>query len=200
MAINISEEMSTLRDDEMRADEAGRLLARMAEDQALRAQWERVQLIGDLMRGHYPVADASGIQARVAEALRDEPVVLAPKRRLRRPGAWRRPVLGSAVAASLVGAAAWIWSPTEVNQTSPLVASQVPFAEQEPVPIEQLPSAGLPVEQLRTKSGTYWQLKPGSQLANKLNDLMVDHGEFASVYGFGRMGPYASFVSYDAQP
>ena len=71
-----NERISVLMDSE--ADEAGWLQAavRENEDQAI---WSRYHLIGDALRNELPAQLDFDLTARIAQALQDEPTVLAPK-------------------------------------------------------------------------------------------------------------------------
>lgn len=80
----------------------------------------RYRLIGDVMRGE-SAGQAHSVAARVHEALRDEPVVLAPPRRV--APRWTRPAAGLAIAAS-VAAAAIVVAPRLMPQSDPGLGSQ----------------------------------------------------------------------------
>jgi sigma-E factor negative regulatory protein RseA len=73
------ENLSAFVDGELR-DERGELIDALSQDSELHAKWCRYHAIGDMMRGEcaQPQFD---ISAKVAEALADEPTVLAPKKR-----------------------------------------------------------------------------------------------------------------------
>ena len=67
-------------------------------------------------------------------------------------------------------------------------------------PAGQAATAQTDAVQTVSLSGTRWKnLDRGSPVESKLNGYLVDHGEFASPMGGGRVGPYATFVSYDGE-
>lgn len=160
----------------------------------------RYRLIGDVMRGESAVL-ATSVAQRVHQALRDEPVVLAPPRR-HNPG-WLRPLAGLAVAAS-VAAAAVVVAPqllTQSEQQAPPIQVTAGLSQPAMTPLmvaagpaarPDLPMAGT------TGTGAHWQaLDPG--LEERLNRLVIEHQEFAGRTGINGPVPHIGFVSYDAR-
>lgn len=72
--------LSTMVDAEASQDEIDNCLTAMKQDGDITTRWSEYHLIGDLMRNtSFPVQ--SGFSARFAEALANEPTILAPRRR-----------------------------------------------------------------------------------------------------------------------
>ena len=121
---NIREQLSAWMDGELPADEARFLERRLANEPALRAHWQRLQLASSCMKGH---------------ALRPMPAALADRVRLAiaEPAAAstaRRPWLGWAVAAS-VAVLAIVLVPTWGDGDSAIDAPiDAPIATQAPGP------------------------------------------------------------------
>lgn len=112
----IREGLSAWVDGEAPREEVEHLLDVARDDDDLRAQWASYHLISDVLRNnraaHAPLAhSASGagaendLAARVSAALRDEPVVLAPRRRNWKIPGLLKQVGGLAVAASVTAVA-----------------------------------------------------------------------------------------------
>ncbi len=95
--------LSCLLDGEDDGETGARALAAAAREQELQDAWRMYVLIGDTLRGE-PVT-AQDTRAAVMASLRDEPVVLAP----RRPVTRERPHPFLALAASIAGVAVVGW-------------------------------------------------------------------------------------------
>ena len=101
------ESLSALVDDELRDPPEG-LLHSLQADADLRETWSRYHLIGEVLRRGDAQAAVGRLETRVAEALVEEPVVLAPRepRRSADTGpAVRRGMPRLAVAAAVAGLA-----------------------------------------------------------------------------------------------
>ncbi|MGD2082241.1 MAG: sigma-E factor negative regulatory protein [Chromatiales bacterium] len=178
------EEVSALLDGALLRADTDRVLGLLSSRRDLRAAWDRYHLIGDLMRGEAVRPVSRGIADAVAERIRSEPTVLAPgiRTRLRAPR-WLRPAAGGALAASVAVVA--ITLAPDIVSTPPL---QKPVAE----------AGGAPAPAVQVaEDGTRWrQVDP--EVESKLNQYLVDHGEYLAPGAVHRVLPYASFVSYDA--
>ena len=88
----MTQEISSLMDGELGAQEAGRALRACCADEDQKRTWYLYHAIGDAMRGQPPRALA--MPADVFEKLKQQPTVLAPRRRRPRGAvsrAWRSP-------------------------------------------------------------------------------------------------------------
>lgn len=74
----MKQEISALMDGELFEDEAGSLLGRIKRDSTIHRDWEIYHLIGDALR--QPEHIHGDLSAEVYARMRDEPVVLAPRR------------------------------------------------------------------------------------------------------------------------
>lgn len=72
--------LSTMVDAEASKDQIESCLTAMKQDSDIARRWSEYHLIGDLMRSR-PLPLQSGFSARFAEALANEPTILAPRRR-----------------------------------------------------------------------------------------------------------------------
>lgn len=179
------EEISALLDDNLESAAIDPLLKGLATDDSLRDLVNRYRLIGDAMRGEPVRPNTLDIAARVREQLREEPTILAPKPRSARPTTWTRPLIGTALAASIALVAVLV-APRYVgmgsHETAPLAASEVPDRNQV----------------TNVASNTKWK-KLAPQVESKLNGYLVDHNEFSPHGGVTGILPYASFVSHDGR-
>jgi sigma-E factor negative regulatory protein RseA len=100
--------LSALMDGELEEHEVMSLLADIAHDEQLQADWHRYHLIGDALRreGHLRL----DLSARVMTALQSEPTVLAPSMRSTERAKAKAPWRGAmALAASVAGVSVVAW-------------------------------------------------------------------------------------------
>ncbi|HMX15953.1 MAG TPA: sigma-E factor negative regulatory protein [Rhodocyclaceae bacterium] len=100
----MTQELSALMDGETDPAEAEKALNALRRDEELRRAWDSYHLIGAALRGEDELH--ADLVPRVMADLRDEPVVLAPRRDS--VGAPRRQAW-MALAASITGAAFGLW-------------------------------------------------------------------------------------------
>jgi sigma-E factor negative regulatory protein RseA len=102
----MKEQLSALMDGELDMDASPHLYAALRKSGEAAECWSTYHLIGDVMRGDLPLQ--AGLQARIMQRLEAEPVVLAPRRRLREmlPG-YAVPMAASAAAVAFVGWMVW---------------------------------------------------------------------------------------------
>lgn len=114
----MKESISALIDGELEGPAAEKALAAIAADEDLDAAWEDYHLIGDAMRANRFAS--MDVRAQVAERLKTEPTVLAPRR-------WMRPrrarAAGAvALAASVSFAAVVGWQQLNHRQPASVAA------------------------------------------------------------------------------
>ncbi len=73
------ERVSALMDNQLQSEQS---LKALLDDPSASATWERYHLIGDALRDELPEQLDLSLLQRIADALEQEPVVLAPKPRL----------------------------------------------------------------------------------------------------------------------
>lgn len=118
------EHLSSLIDGELDAGETAAVLDALCKDAELQRRWSDLQLVGDALRSTEVAAcHVEGFCARVANALADEPTVLAP--RPVRPALRRYAIPGFAVAAS-AAAIAFIAVPLLKAPVTDLAAQKLP--------------------------------------------------------------------------
>lgn len=96
--------LSGLMDGEIEAQEAAAALDAVKGDAELRDRWRHYQVIGDALKGERALD--RDITPRVMAALRDEPVVMAPRRR--EHGGWPRVLLAMAATVAGVAFVGWV--------------------------------------------------------------------------------------------
>jgi len=191
---------SALLDGELDHDDQVRAVAAVlaAGPEALE-RFGRYRLIGDVMRGESAVL-ASSVADQVRRALRDEPVVLAP--RPRQMPSWLRPVAGVAVAAS-VAVGAVLVAPQLMTQTGqPASPVQVAASMPQQLVAPTLVSTGSSEEgaaPLAVAATTgRWQTLD-QDLEDRLSRLVIEHNEFGGRTGINGPVPHIGFVSYDGR-
>ena len=177
------QELSALVDGELDTSVSARLLDQLQTDEELRASWERLHLIGHIIRGEPVHAHYREVADRVRERLSREPTVLAPSAvKPERPRSWAMPMLSTALAASLALVA---------------VFALPPLFEQPSVPGSTLARPSKPAAELYVRGpDNHWNLdKPAVE--SKLNRYLVNHQKYAPTSRLKGLLPYATFVSYD---
>lgn len=183
----MKEKISALMDGELDAKAADDLLRSLPGDVALRRTWERWHLIRASLHQDLDVLAPAGLVAAVAGSLRDEPTVLAPRRRFlpdRRE--WTRWVGGAAIAASVAA----------VSVVGMRTLNGVPEA----VPAALLAQNSQPARRggLLRASDTQWET-PSPEVRNDLNEFLVEHSEFNPAARMNGMMSYVRIVGYDSE-
>lgn len=179
------EKLSALLDGELDEEETQRVIAQVSADAQLARTWQRYHLIRAGIRRE-PAEPNEALCARIAASLEREPVVLAsgnaPARRPAASGATRR---WYALAAGLAMIAATGWWLAERQGVSPL---SPPVSD---------PGSGQIAARTPAREAVNWQERP--EMAERLNALLLRHGEFTPAPGMNGLAAYAKFMSYDAR-
>ena len=188
--------ISALLDGELdRSPQQTAVFTSLAADEEERQRFGRYRLIGDVIRGESAVL-ALQVSAQVQEALKVEPVTLAPWRRAQQ---WLRPAAGLAVAASVatlavVVAPQLLTSSEERAQPMQLAAAGPEQATLQPT----LAAATAPASSRApgaTGSGVRWQAL-NTDLEERLNRLVIEHHEFGGRTGIHGPVPHIVFTNY----
>jgi len=122
----MTQELSSLMDGELEADEARRAIRGCCGSEALKDTWQTYHLIGDAMRGESPCRGAA--TRRIMEALEREPTVLAP--RLRLGASAGRIAFAAAASVATVAVVGWIGMQDRAPADGPALArSDAPAAQ-----------------------------------------------------------------------
>lgn len=178
------EELSPLIDEALEPEALRRGLDDLERDEALRGAWARYHLIGHALRGEPVRADYQQIAPRVAARLREEPTVLAPRRRRTLRGVHIPPAVGYALAASAALVAVFALPPMGERPQAP--GAQLAF---QPPPPASRPLVEPPV--------LWSEGRPAVE--QKLTRYLVNHQEYAPASGMKGVLPYATFVSYEGR-
>lgn len=176
----INEQISAWVDDELPEAERDLLARRLVQDPELARHWKHYHLISDALHSQLPERVDINLADRVAEALRDEPV---PAAQGGSSANWHKRLAGMAIAASVAVAAVLV-----VRQADTPVESTIQVAEQSALPGP---------EQYRRIEGTQWA-KARPQVADQLNQYLVNHNEYAARNGHLGVSPHVRIVGYDA--
>jgi sigma-E factor negative regulatory protein RseA len=120
----MTQDLSTLMDGELDGPEAERALRSCCGNEELKLKWQAYHLIGDALRGEGPCRRAA--TDRIMAAIREEPTVLAPRRRL--SGSAGRIAFAAAASVATVTVVAWIGLQDRGAPASPLIAASTPVA------------------------------------------------------------------------
>ena len=166
----MNEELSALVDGELQEGQLARHLTNLRDNGEQRAAWDTCHLIGDALRGHI----APEICSRVAIRLAEEPTVLAPRLR------WRKPVkLALSAAASLAAVAVVLTLVIFDNPLQP--GSQVAVAPK-PAITESTQAAARPQPVATANQG-------------RMNEYLMAHQEFSPSTALQGVAPYVRTVS-----
>lgn len=189
--MNKYEDMSAFMDGESTPETTARLLAAQAEDPALLKTWGSYHLIGDALRNDLPTHIDPILGARVAQALKSEPTVLAP-RKPKRASAPLRWVAGVAVAASCAGLVVFsggLWQGPGQGATNSGLVAEGSVDTSRPSVAAQTVSARLGGE----------QSSAGRRLEDQFNPYLVRHSEYQMNTGAPGMNPYARLISHSPE-
>jgi sigma-E factor negative regulatory protein RseA len=176
MAQHKKEWVSALADDELAGDELKQGLDALRQDPELLASWSRYHLLRDALHSNLEDRVLPDLSTRVAAALEQEPVILAPERS---PRPWLRHAARLAVAASVTGIA--ILGITHMKDDS----GPVTVATNQPQDYIRLESPAVTVAATP-------QVKNGEPLA----PYLVNHNEYAVSSGMHGMLPYVRIVGH----
>lgn len=173
MANSVDEQISALMDGELSEREFPGVLEHLRKNPELAGRWQRYHLIRDALHGTLPEHVDVDLSARIRDALRDEPVVLAPPRKKWDFRPWLRQAAGMAIAASVAAIA--ILTFQVMNDESPTMAAGEQATVEEMVAHQPM------------------------QTAPRLDAYLVNHNEHSVSTGMHGMLPYVRIVSQDAK-
>lgn len=174
MANSIDEQISALMDGELSDRELSLVLKRMGQDPGVARRWQRYHMIRDALHDTLPANLKFDLSDRVHEALRDEPVVLAPRRRKRDFRPWLRQAAGMAIAASVAAVAILTFQAVYDESPTTMAGRDEPTVERL---AQQAP--------MRTDP--------------RLDAYLLNHNEHSVSTGMHGMLPYVRIVSQDTE-
>ena len=188
----MKESVSCFIDGELDQVESEQLIRRLNEDNDLRGQWRRFNIYRSAMRDELSPVLSAGFSDRVLQALANEPVQLAPASAAKSTRL-RGPVVGLAVAASLLGIAVLLLKPViqdlQENQGSTVAELSAPVTV--PLPVQDTPIGN---------SQEYDLIVANSKNENvreRINRLLVEHNEYNPASDMTGILPYSRFVGYN---
>ena len=120
----MTQELSSLMDGELGADEAGRTIRSCCGNEELKQKWQAYHVIGEALRGEEPCRSAS--TQRIMAAIGNEPTVLAP--RWRAPARVGRVAFAAAASVATVAVVGWVGLQDRGTPAGPAVATSSPAA------------------------------------------------------------------------
>jgi len=184
MTANQNELLSALVDGELNGDELEQALQLLSTNDTARAQFQRHQLVSDVLHGHVSRNLTVDLTSRIANVLLDEPALTMPTKRkalvIPFPTKFWKQATSLALAAS-VGALAVMGV---MNQ------SQIQL-----MPVTAVASIESPAQPMTVaQAGNRWTVGE-QEVEQRLNTYLVNHNEYA---GASSVFSYARVVSYDA--
>jgi sigma-E factor negative regulatory protein RseA len=183
MTANQNELLSALVDGELKGNELEQALQLLSTNDIARAQFQRHQLVSDVLHGHVSQNLAVDLTGRIAEALLNEPTMTLPIKRkalvIPFPTQFWKQVSGFALAASVGALAVMGVMNQSQNQLMPVTA----------VASVEAPTQSMTVAQ----AGNRWTVGE-QEVEERLNTYLVNHNEYA---GASSVFSYARVVSYD---
>jgi len=179
------EHISCLMDGEISRETGRFLVRRLGADQALSATWARYHLVRDCLRHQEGGLAGESLANRVRQAIENESLPARPRRVA---GAWLRPVVGAAVAASVALMAIVAVGPD--NQ--PMQPAQNTLVETADIPTFTSPQSLTPAPVSQTAS-----LHGVSSGESRMNSYLLRHYQAAGVNG---SKGFVTFVPIVLQP
>lgn len=189
------EDLSAWMDGELPADEARFLERRLANDPALRAQWERWQLASAGLRGQALRRMPESLAGRIAQAVAEEP-------RHGRRWSWAAGIAAAVLAAALLpgvlgtGNAPRLPEPGPglAERGAPAIPPEAGMAPVSPLPVGQDDALALDGE-VRARP---WPRSPLAQDDRAMEAYLVRHNAMMAADGLGGFMPYVDVVAHDA--
>jgi sigma-E factor negative regulatory protein RseA len=184
MSDKINEQISAMFDDELNAEEYELLIRRLKQDEQLQSNWQRYQLISDVLKKEKITSPGQNFVGAVSQQIDNESAIeLADTPSQSKPISWLKPLTGVAIAASVAAMA--IVGIQNINPG---------YAPADPVPA----LAQSPVQQsIQPVAGTRWDLQqPETEM--RLNGYLVNHSEYTSGISLQGMVNYARIAGYDS--
>ena len=167
------ERLSSIVDGESDIDD--KFINKLDTDEALRTRWQRYHLIRDALTHHLPEHGVPDISIRIAQALEDEPTVLAPVRK-RISQKIMKQAAGLAVAASVATVAVMSVQTSQLaNEGETTTIARI---EQPRLDGSAIAQAGLRNQAVRSK----------------LSGYLVNHNEYSVTARMQGMMPYMRIV------
>jgi sigma-E factor negative regulatory protein RseA len=118
----MTQDISSLMDGELEAHEAGRVVQACCSSEEQKGTWYVYHVIGDAMRGHAP---RDAFPHRTLAALREQPTVLAPRRRIV-DTPFTRIALAAAASVATIGIVGWLGLQGGQIRTESTIAKAAP--------------------------------------------------------------------------
>lgn len=114
----MTQEISSLMDGELAPEDAQRAITACGANEGAKVDWHLYHVIGDAMRGQ--TSRSLALPREVIEALKTQPTVLAPRRRI--PATFTRVALAAAASVATIGVVGWIGSQGGQGASAPMAA------------------------------------------------------------------------------
>jgi len=186
VSLIMREKLSNFIDGELNQTDSEQLIKQMQRDEDLRSLWGRLNIYSAAMRDELSPALNDNFSNHVIEALRNEPVQLSPAV-LPEKKSKKGPLVGFAIAASLLGIAILLQKPLLQGETentgSNIVALTVAVDPDKSVETEKY-------ELIVANS-------KNENVRERINRLLVEHNEYNPASDMTGMWSYSRFVGYN---
>lgn len=170
--------ISALADGELKDGQLGKALDALRSDNEMQSSWTRYHMIRDALHSNLEAHVDHALHQRIAAAIEQEPVVLAPQRR---PRSWVKHAAGLAVAASVTGVA--VLGIQRMDSGDPTANTPSMAEVMKPQNVVRLPETALAARSV-----------PRSR--EKLAPYLVNHNEYSVSSGMHGMLPYVRIVGH----
>lgn len=186
----VNESLSALADGECDELEGARVLKLLRGSAELRKRWECIHTARAAIRGERSDLLGADFASKISRAVDNEAHMLVPQR----PGSpaatarrWRRPLAGLAIAASVAALSIAGLQLLHQPAPGPQIAGYSPAVSQP----RAVPAAAI--------GGTRWDVQR-AEVAQRLNNYLLNHMEYATMGEMQGMLPYSRLAGYDQMP
>lgn len=192
------EQISALMDGEP-GDENLYTLNALISNKEFRESWCRYHLIGETLRGNLPSHYDPHLAERISMAIKDEPVIAAPKTGRFSLTDFFKPALGFAIAASVTVAV--VIGVRQISEVPSLDTTQSVAIQQQSPSINSPVSQQARVATVSTVADKPQQVvrtyKTPTDAQSRLNRYLVNHNEYRTNTGVQGMLPYVRIVAHE---
>ncbi len=186
----VNESLSALADGECDELESARVLKTLRASAELRKRWECMHMARAVIRGERADLISRNFADNLSRAIDNEAHMLVPERPSRSVTAarnWRKPLAGLAIAASVA-----MVSVVGLRTLQP-DGAQTQIADYSPAVTQPRAVRAAAI------GGTRWNVQR-AEVAQRLNNYLLNHMEYATMGEMQGMLPYSRLAGYDQLP
>jgi negative regulator of sigma E activity len=202
------ERISSLIDGELDDQERHEAVAELLANEQSRRSWARYHLVGDTLKRNLPDSIDSQFSARVMDALKDEPTILAPPPQA--ASSMGRRLTGLAIAASVAAVAVlgvqFMYqqdgmAPTQQFAQAPVARAPLAMAPERNIArVDVRPNVQTVTQTSRPANASLAAAQEFKRFHPNLNQYLVDHNQLAPRLVVQGVLPYARIVAVPNKP